>query len=184
VIARGHAAGEGSYIPNREKNMKRHLCILVSLMLSTMPLLAAGAANIPKSPALLGVYDSQGIFVGTAFDFVWLWRDFGTGSGPNMLEYSIDGLLPLTLLYYTSTDCTGQAYVDARSLPIHGSFDGTHLFVAGPLTHVTVQSEFFATSPTNGSCLNAGPPLPMTAGPAIQIDPSVQFGWKTPFSLK
>jgi hypothetical protein len=127
-----------------------------------------------NTPHLFGVYDSNKRLIGTAFDYANLVRDFGTGI--TMLNYSVDGPNISTIFYYTSGDCTGQAYLDTGTLPVRGGFDGANIWVAGPNTHILAQSENFG-----GQCFS-GNTVPLTVGPAIAID-YAGLGWKPPFVL-
>ena len=158
--------------------MKKHLLVSAAVAIGLLGSASVMAAAPDKTPPGTEVVDSRGAVVGnlavgqglTERQINGVWYAFFLASRDGLFVFPTNALT----IYYTSTNCTGTAYLDARSLPpivflTNPNFpDG-----GGPVNSATMDypaAPFQAlpiSSFSNGngnSCQLLSPPTTMTVG--------------------
>jgi hypothetical protein len=142
-------------------------------------------ANEPnRHPTPIGIYDSLNQFVGTfispdAFGHDILARRYNHTW--YLITYNVNGWLNNAEFFYTSPDCSGQAYFSPtpNHLPLEAFFDGSVLWsIADPPIELAVQSNKFSTS----GCNTFGP-IVAPVSPAVVLD-STSGGFSPPFTAR
>jgi hypothetical protein len=141
------------------------------------------AADANRNPTLLGIYDSHHTLVGTYE---------GQNSGAEniltrqyghtwyLIAYDTNGWINNAEFAYTSTDCSGQAYLlpNPDSQPTNAEFDSKILWATvDPTTKLSIQSFKF-----RGEC-NAATPHSYSVAPAVAID-TTSGGFSPPFTAR